>query len=128
MIRLGVYYRQIIEGREDLEEIELPFTEQPVELEPTLFSWKAKSGKRVIECRSEEMARYIKVFWEAMALRIEVPADDEYIREILPRLEKIKQKHDQIIYDHIEWLSTARAKKEYLQLTWSKLLYEEAAT
>lgn len=68
-----------------------------------LFGWKlyyTKSGRKTkefLECRSEEEARYLKLLIDSGLRDIHVPKDDEYLKNILPELEQIKARIDEII-------------------------------
>jgi len=81
-----------------------------------LFGWKLYSGKNFIECRSEEEARYLRVFLDLGLTEIYVPKDDVYLKEILPELERLKSKTDEILNSYLEtildWKIRERLKHE----------------
>ena len=56
--------------------------------------------KNFIECRSEDEARYLKVWMESGMNEISVPKDEEYLKTIVPELEALKKKIDQVIHDY----------------------------
>lgn len=73
-----------------------------IKIDRDLFGWKLYSGKNFIECRSEEEARYLKVFLDLGLKEIYVPRDDVYLKEILPELERLKSKTDEILNSYLE--------------------------
>ena len=102
MQTLGEFYRERILSREDLITRASPERSGEIKIEKDLFGWKLYSGKDLIECRSEEEARYLKVFFEAGMRSVSIPKDDEYLKAILPELERLKARIDQIIHFYIE--------------------------
>jgi hypothetical protein len=72
-----------------------------IKIDRDLFGWKLYSGKNFIECRSEEEARYLKVFLDLGLKEIYVPRDDVYLKEILPELERLKSKTDEILNSYL---------------------------
>jgi len=68
-----------------------------IRIEKGLFGWRLCCEREAVECRSEAEARYLKVFVDAEMREIFVPKDEEYLQEILPELEKLKEKIEKII-------------------------------
>ena len=89
MKTIGDFYLQRILTRKKLIHRELPGDFQKGRIEKDLFGWNLYSGNHCINCRSEEEARYLKVFVDTNVSEVKVPGDDEDLREILPELEKI---------------------------------------
>ena len=123
MKRLGEFYREKIMSfpEESLEkrEIEYCYLEN-MQIEKDLFSWKinyTRLGRKsinFIECRSEEEARYLKAWIDSGMVEILVPKDDEYLRSILPELEYLKRRSDEILN---KWLKSVlnRERRELLK-------------
>jgi len=103
MKTLGEFYREKILSlpKSFLVKRELPDRSGEIRIEKDLFGWKLYSGKNFIECRSEEEARYLKVFLDAGLREVYVP-DDEYLKDILPELEALKKRIDEIINFYID--------------------------
>jgi len=103
MRTLGQFYREEILSlpAEDLVLVQLPLNGGDVRVEQGLFGWTLVVGKTLLDCRSEEEARYLKVFLDAGLREVHIPKDDETLREILPRLERIKGKIDQILQTYL---------------------------
>lgn len=102
MKTIGEFYREKILSREYIISRKLPNNSGKSKIEKDLFAWKLYSGKTFIECRSEEEARYLKVFLDAGMTEICVPEDDEYLKSILPELESLKSKIEQIVNSYLE--------------------------
>jgi hypothetical protein len=124
MKRLGAFYREkvlALHGK-SLDKRELPADSGESRIEKDLFGWKLYSGKDFIECRSEEEARFLKVFLDAGLREICVPNDDEYLRDILPELEKLKTKSDEIINSYLETVLDRKIRERvrhevYMEIT-----------
>jgi hypothetical protein len=103
MRTLGQFYREEILSlpAEDLVLVQLPLNGGDVRVEQGLFGWTLRADKNFLDCRSEEEARYLKVFLDSGMREVYIPKDDETLREILPRLERIKGKIDQILQTYL---------------------------
>lgn len=100
MQRIGAFYREKVLSQKELVKREFPFCgNEELRIESDLFSVNLHAGKHFIECRSEEEARFLKVFLDAGMTEICIPNDDKYLNKILPELEKLKERTDDII-DH----------------------------
>lgn len=101
MQRIGAFYREKVLSQKKLKKREFPYCGN-VELiiENDLFSVNLHAGKHLIECRSEEEARFLRVFLDAGMTEISIPQDDEYLKDILPELEILKERTDEIINDY----------------------------
>lgn len=111
MKTIGEFYKEKIlplpENMRTMREIPYSFPEN-VEIKKELFGWKifyTRTGRKsleVIECRSKEEAKYLEILIDSGMREIFVPNDDEYIKVILPELEKIKTKVDEILNSYLE--------------------------
>lgn len=111
MKTIGEFYKEKILSlpENSLTTRQLPNNSGGIRIERDLFSWKlyyTKLGRKTqnfMECRSEEEARYIKVFLDSdLKSEIFVPKDDEYLKSILPELERLKKRIDEIIDSSLE--------------------------
>jgi hypothetical protein len=104
MRTIGRFYREEILSLppEKLAPIELPTNWDDTRIEKDLFGWKLYSGADFIECRSEEEARYLKVFIDSRVTEVFVPKDDQDLKTILPKLENLKRKIDEIVNSYLE--------------------------
>lgn len=101
MPTLGDFYREKILSQKDLVDRQLPANSGKIEIKQDLFGCKLFYGKKeFLECRSEQEARYLKVWMESGVREIAVPQDEEYLKNIVPDLEELKKKIDQVIHDY----------------------------
>jgi len=77
-----------------------------------IFGWVIRQGKVIIECRSEEEARFIWALWSFEWTDFWVPVDDRYLSEILPRLLVLKEGHDEFIQERISLYSKRKIREE----------------
>ncbi len=98
---LGDFYREKILCQKDLVDRKLPANSGKIEIKQDLLGCKLIYGKKeFIECRSEDEARYLKVWMESGVREISIPKDEEYLKSIVHELEALKIKIDQVIYDY----------------------------
>ena len=101
MPTLGDFYREKILSQKNLVDRNLPANSGKIEIKQDLFGCKLFFGKKeFLECRSEDEARYLKVWMESGVREISVPKDEEYLKDIVPELEALKSKIDQVIHDY----------------------------
>ena len=110
MKRIGAFYKEKVlslpEQSRILREIPSSFLENMVIIED-LFGWKiyytnpGRKSRAFIECRSEEEARYLKILNDSGMTKIYVPEDNEYLRSILPELERLKTRTEEILNEHL---------------------------
>lgn len=129
MKRLGVFYREKILSlpREALELKEMPSIHlADTKVEKDLFGWKLTYNRRrsirdSIKCRSEEEARYIKALNDSGFPDIFVPKDDEYLKIILPELEYLKMRADEIIDRFISGIFSRTTRSEVTAKVFAEL-------
>ncbi len=101
MEMIGAYYAEKVlsQGSEKLTKRELVgysyFGE--TRLEQDLFGWKIHTKRRTFEFDSELEARYCLIFLELGWRTVLIPTDLDYLAEILPRLEYLKMRADEVI-------------------------------
>jgi len=109
---IGELYKEKVLSlpRNQRRKFEIPLNSGVTRLENDFFGWKlyyrklGRKSENFIECRSEEEARYIKLFMELESREIFIPNDDNYIRKILPEFEELKRKVDEILNEYLETL------------------------
>lgn len=77
-----------------------------------LFGWVLRQGKEIIECRSENEARYIWAMWSFEWTDFWIPTDDNYLAEIVPRLLVLKEGHDEEIDARCSLYSNRKVREE----------------
>ena len=95
-----------------LKKVELPSDNDNSKIDHDLFGIKLYAGDEYIECRSEEEARYLKVFLDSGVREVYIPKDDEYLKTILPKLEYIKSKIDEFLADAMYSLFDRKLKAQ----------------
>ena len=121
MKTLGEFYREKILVHKPLITKKLPQNSDTIRIERDLFGWKLYSGKDFIECRSEDEARYLKIFLEAGLEKVRVPKDDKYLRMIVAELETLKSKMDKIINSYAETILDAKIRKRLKDEVWAEI-------
>jgi hypothetical protein len=122
MKTLGEFYREFIVGRDDLTLREFLEFNGGCEVVKDLFGWKLYSGKHSIECRSGEEARFLKVFLEAGMHEVSVPSDDNYLKQILPELERLKKRTDEIIGLYVDGVLSSKIKERVRHEVYQELI------
>ena len=114
MKRIGEFYREKVLTLPDKSLVRklLPNNSGEIKIKRNLFGWRLYSGKDFVECRSEEEARYLKVFLDAGLREVRVPKDDKYLQNILPELEKLKIKTDEVINSYLESILDRRIREK----------------
>lgn len=128
---LGKYYKtKILKLKpKALKEVRLPRKNEfdsAVKIEPVLFGWRLHTDKEFVELPTEEEARYCKVFTEIGLREVMVPKDINYLKSLLPELEDLKQKHDEVLNENMENYISRKHQRQLFQLVWSKVMWEEA--
>ncbi len=110
---IGDFYRDKILTRDDLVQRELTLSsdEEP-EIIEHLFGWELCANGTVLDCRSEAEARYLRIFVELGLHEVAVPDSDEYLKQILPDLEYLKRRADEILDEHLETVFDPRIKSK----------------
>lgn len=110
---IGEFYKEKVFSlpKRKLSKKELPDNSGEIKIERDLFGWKLFSGKNFIECRSEEEARYLKILFDLGFTEIYVPKDDAYLKEILPELERLKTRTDEILNSYLETILDRKVRE-----------------
>lgn len=108
---IGDFYRDRILTRDDLQQRELLLpTDRESQIIQDLFGWQLVAGDVSIDCRSEVEARYLRVFIELGVHDVAVPDSEEFLQQILPDLEYLKRRADEILDEHLETVFDPRVK------------------
>jgi hypothetical protein len=110
---IGAYYKETVLSlpKKSVFKRELPGNSGEIRIERDLFGWKVYSGKDSIECRSEEEARYLKVFLDLGFTEIYVPKDEAHLKSVLPELERLKTRADEILNSYLETILDRKIKE-----------------
>ncbi|MCX6639602.1 MAG: hypothetical protein NTW14_03850 [bacterium] len=119
---MGEWYRDKVLNQQDLVEIDLPRGDGEIRIENELFCWRLYRGKNYIECATEEQARYLKVWLTSRQCDIFMPTDENYLKEILPDLEEVKEITDEVIEEKTDGIISYRKREKLLNLIWYKVM------
>ncbi|MBM3239056.1 SAM-dependent DNA methyltransferase [Candidatus Poribacteria bacterium] len=129
---IGKFYREKILSQESLSTKTLAPVGRTVssphasiKIEQDLLGWKLYSVRRHIECRSQEEARYLKIFLEAGLGEVKIPEDDEYLKSILPELEALKTKADKIVSSYLESIVDSKTRAKIEHQLWAEMMKSE---
>jgi hypothetical protein len=122
MKTFGEFYRGDVLTKKPLTKRVLPPQSDDIKVVKDLFGWKLYSGKQSIDCRSEEEARFLKIFLEVGFEEVKVPKDDKILAKLLPELEEMKQVADEIIEEDTAGLLNRRLKEEVRHRVWQELV------
>lgn len=111
---IGEFYREKILYLEPslVKKRELPVMIDDVQILKGLFGWEISSEKERIKCRSEVEACYLKIMADFGYHEVMVPVSDEYIKEFLPELEKIRNKSMTIIEDILQTILNRKIREK----------------
>lgn len=121
---IGDYYAEKVLPQKKLVEHELLGYSCWGETEIThnLLGWQVHAGKKhKFDCRSELEARYLKIFLELGWRRVAVPDDETQLAEILPRLEYLKRRADEIIEGGLATVFDRKLKAEVRRKVYRKI-------
>lgn len=102
MKTIGEFYKEKVLSIADKRMVNLPSGNGDIRIVNEVFGWVLYNGKSSLECSTEEEARYLKVFLECGLNEVYVPNEHDYLNEILPELESIKRRIDEIIDERLE--------------------------
>ncbi len=122
MKRFGKFYREDVLTKKPLGKKVLPPQSEKIKIVKDLFGWKLFSGGHYIDCRSEEEAKFLKIFLEVGFEEVKVPKDDKILAKLLADLEEMKEMADEIIEENAEGLISRRTKEELRHLVWQELV------
>lgn len=120
---LGKFYKEKILSQKPLLTKDLsPFIDREVKVEKEIFGWKLSSKKEYLECSTEEEARYLKIWVDAGVEKIKVPKDKNYLKEILPQLELLKQRIDDKISIYLDSIFDQKFRSQIQHQLWQKIV------
>jgi len=118
---LGKFYREKVLTHKPLRTRSLPKVSGEVKLEQELFGWRLSSGRQHIDCTSELEAHYLKVWLEARLESVKVPKEEDYLKRIVPELESLKQKTNEVFEDYLGSILDPRLRQRLLHQLWQEV-------
>jgi hypothetical protein len=129
---IGEYYKEKVLSlpRKERKKFEIPLNDGVTRIENEIFGWKLyyrKHGRKSeasIGCRTEEEARYIKVFMEIEAREIYIPKDETLIAEILPKLEELKKRTDEVLNEYLSAIMIRKHREKLRFMVYKEVMGE----
>ena len=118
---LGKFYTEKVLSQKALYTKTLPKMADDVNIKQSLLGWRLYSGKESIDCASEPEAHYLKVWLEADLDEVKVPQNEGYLEAIVPELESLKQKIDEIIAPYLDSIVNVKTKDRILRQLWMEI-------
>jgi type I restriction enzyme M protein len=118
---LGRFYAEKVLSQPSLETKTLPPTGDDISIRQSLMGWRLYSGKQSMDCASEMEARYLKVWLEAGLDSVKTPGDEDYLKVIVPELESLKQKVDEIIAPYLDSIVNIKTKDRISRQLWMEI-------
>lgn len=121
----GEFYRQKVLTQKSLVERTMPRYKGEMRIGRDLFGWKVYSGeteKYYVNCRSEEEARFVRIFFEIGKYSVKVPRNNEYLKKILVQLEEMKAKADETIDFYSDGILSRKMRNKLKDMVWAELL------
>ena len=122
MRTLGEFYREKVLSAQRLKSVTLPEPQGELRIDRSLFGWVLLVDGKTVPCRSNEEARYLRVFCEAGLTEVSVPADDEHLKAILPELENLKSRTDGIVESYLESILDRKLRERLRHEVYAELL------
>ncbi|MCH8011090.1 MAG: SAM-dependent DNA methyltransferase [Candidatus Marinimicrobia bacterium] len=119
---LGKFYREKVLSQKSLLTKTLPKVSGVIKIEQHLFGWQLSSRKQYIECHTEDIAHYLKVFLEAGLEKVKVPKNEDYLNGILSELEVVKTRIDNIINSYLESIVSTKTREMLRHKLWSEII------
>jgi len=118
---LGKFYKEKILTQKPLYVKTLPKSTGEIRIEHGLFGIRLYCGKNHIDCISEEEARYLKVWLESGLEKVKVPKDETYLKKILPELENLKIKIEQIVENYLSSILDPKTRRQIEHQLWQEI-------
>lgn len=118
---LGRFYTERVSSQPALYTKNLPEATGNISIQQSLLGWRLYSGKQSIDCASELEARYLKVWLEVGIDHVKVPRDENYLQAIVPQLESLKQRIDEIIAPYLNSIVNVKTRDRILRQLWQEI-------
>lgn len=117
---IAIFYKNRI-AKTSCYSIDLPERAEPIEIEKSLFGWRLKVGRKVIDCSSEVQARYLRVFAEMGWDKAVVPKDSDYLVIIIDLWENLFEKAQAALEEYTSSILQNKTRDLLTHTVWAKL-------
>lgn len=127
MKTFGEFYREKVLAIPRRQRRRLPVVKDGTEIrvEKALFGWQVVYGHKILPCRSEAEARYLKLGMKLGMKEMEVPAEDDYLRLVVAEFENLKSGVDEIMNKYLAGVGSKRVSGLVRHRVYSRLLREK---
>jgi len=118
---IGKFYTEKILSQNQLSIKKLPNYNGEVKIEKDLYGWKLYSGKKYINCESENEAQYLKFFLESTLgslEKVKIPNNIKYLDNIITELKSLKTRIDSIINAYLSSITDPKLRRKIEYLVW----------
>jgi len=120
---IGKFYKEKILSQKNLNTVYLPKVKGQIRIEKDLYGVRLYySSKKFLNLEDEETARYLKIFLEIGLDEIKIPKDQDYLKNILPELEYLKQKIEKILTSNLNFIINPKTKEKIKNIIWTKVM------
>lgn len=119
---LGNFYRKEILCRKSLILRKLPKWTPQTRIDNGLFGWRLYVGRKAIDCRSEEEARYLRIFLEAGLEEVKVPENQDFLKSILLNIESLKKTIDETLDSYLESIVSIKLRESLNHRLWIEIM------
>ena len=118
---LGRFFEEQVLSHTPVEIRSLPPAGGEIRIQQTLMGWRLYAGKESIDCASELEARFLKVWLEAGLDEVKVPQNKGDLEAIVPELESLKQKIDEITAPYLNSIVNVKTRDRILRQLWQEV-------
>jgi len=119
---LGKFYQEKVLSHRPLVTKELPKATGGIKAEQELFGWHLSWGRQHLTCSSESEACYLKVWMEVGMDSIEIPKDEDYLKEIAPQLVELKDKIQGTFDPYLNSIITEKLRQRLRHQLWQEVI------
>ena len=119
---LGTFFKSEIAPQKPLTTKTLPRNAEEVRIVQELFDWYLYFGNKKVKCGTELEARYLKVWAEASVEQVKVPKNEKAMKNLVPKLEKLKASIDLIVQSHLNSIMDRKIRTKIAHFVWAELV------
>jgi type I restriction-modification system DNA methylase subunit len=101
--------------------IDLPKGIEPIKIVKALFGWQITIGKKIVDCESEDEARYLRIFIEMGWDHAPVPQDKNHLSSIITKFENLFENARAALQEYSASILQSKTRDRLNHLVWTKL-------
>ena len=120
---LGKFYREKVKkSKVPLRIVHLPAKMDKIRIDSEIFGFRLISGRKHVDCKTGDEAKYLKIFLEAGMEKVKIPKQELHLKQILPELQQIKKRIDRVIESDISTIINVKLRKKLEHLIWQEVM------